>query len=62
MMEFFIHGTRLAWPAVCTLVFLTVLLLGTDCVWRISKLRGKVVLLGALVIGAAGVSMIFSLG
>lgn len=62
MMEFLIEGERLAWTAVCALVFLTVLLLGTDLVWRMSKLSGKVLLLHAMIIGTAGVLLIFRFG
>lgn len=62
MMEFLIDGERLAWPAVCALVFLTVLLLGTDYVWRTSKLSGKALLLHAMIVGPAGVLLIFHFG
>lgn len=59
MTQFFMDGTHLAWPMVYTLIFITLLLLATDLVWRISKLRGKFLLPAALSIGSAGVFIIF---
>lgn len=59
MMQFFIDNNRLAWTSIYALIFLTLLILGTDLVWRISKIGWKVLLLSALSIGAMGLSAIF---
>lgn len=62
MMEYLIDGSQLAWPPVLSLIFLTLLVIGTDFVWRTTRLHGKVLLPGALALGTMGVSIILMLG
>lgn len=62
MMQFLINNNRLAWISIYALIFLTLLILGTDLVWRLSKIGGKALLLSALFIGVMGLFIIFKFG
>lgn len=61
-MSWLLHGDQLNWAAVAALVYVTVLLLGADYLWRTSRLGGKTVFLGMGVLAVIGAALIFTLG
>ncbi len=61
MMNEWIWGEPLPWAWVSIIVYWTLLLLGTDYVWRTSKWGGKTIFLIAAALGLLGTALIFFL-
>ncbi len=61
-MNFLFFEDRLSWLPVLSLIYLTLLLMATDFVWRTTNFGGRATFLGAIVLGFAGCALIFFLG